>query len=288
MARLIYSDFSTFTMGGVAYLADLRQFTEDLGPVYADGAGFSSGFDKEVLVKLGHVIPFEVQMSNLGADATPGSDDDDHLEMTNLCVSAFSLGGASHLADLRSLTFTIERVSREGSGAADLRQRPISMRRRYTGSVSMLVDMAASEIPFVQKMSDQGLVADIYGGTSAFYMPMVFTVTDPTGPSAVMSYSGDVSIRPRHVVNHEDIQMVDIDWTNRGNPTTHTGVGVLATIMGAGQPLIDLVWKVGELTTDTSTLTAGAFLKRLSINVQDAAIIAMNGEMQIVTEPTFS
>lgn len=287
MARLIYSDFSTFNMGGVAYLADLRQFTEDPGPVYADGSGFAGGFDKEVLVKLGHVIPFEVQMSNLGADATPGSDDDDDLEMTNLCVSAFSLGGTDHLANLRSMTFTIERVSREGSGVADLRQRPISVKRRYTGSASILVDTTV-EIPFVQNMSDQGLVADIYGSASAFYMPMVFTVTDPTGPAAVMSYSGDVSIRPRHVVNHEDIQMVDIDWTNRGNPSTHTGVGVLATIMAANQPLIDLVWKVGELTTDTSTVTAGAFLRRLSINVQDAAIIAMNGEMQIVTEPTFS
>lgn len=288
MARLIYTDFSTFNMGGTAYIADLRQFTEDPGPVYADGGGFASGFDKEVLVKLGHVLPFEVQMSNLGADSTAGSDDDDDLEMTNLCVSAFSLGGTNHLANLRSFTFTIERVTREGSGAADLRQYPISVKRRYTGNASILVD-TTTEIPFVQNISDQGAPSDIYGSGSAFYLPMVFTITDPTGtPTVVFSYNGDVNIKPRHVVNYEDIQVVDIDWTNRGNPSAHTGVGILATIMGSAQPLIDLVWKVGELATDTNTLTAGAFIRRLSLNVQDAAIISMNGEMQVVTEPTFS
>jgi hypothetical protein len=35
-------------------------------------------------------------------------------------------------------------------------------------------------------------------------------------------------------------------------------------------------------------LTAGAFIKRVSLSIQDAAIISMTGELQIVTEPTFT
>lgn len=289
MAILTFTDFTAFTVGGEArYHANLRQFTEDVGPVYADGGGFASGFDKDVLVKLGHVIPFEVQLSSLRADPTDGSDDDDDIEMTNLCVSAFTLDGNNELANLRSATFNIERVTKEGSGVADLRQYPVSVKRRYSGSVSMNVN-TTSEIPYVQNMSDQGTLATIMSATSAFYVPMTFTITDPTGtPATVFDFSSDVSIRPKHVVNYEDIQMVEVDWNNRGNPTTHTGVGILATVMGSAQPLINLVWTVGNLATDTNTLTSGAFIKRVSLSIQDAAIISMTGELQIVTEPAFN
>lgn len=289
MARLIFTDMTAFTVGGEArYHANLRQFTEDPGPVYADGGGFASGFDKDVLVKLGHVIPFEVQLSSLRTDPTDGSDDDDDIEMTNLCVSAFTLDGNNELANLRSFTFNIESVTKESSGVADLRSALTRVKRRYNGSASMLVD-TTSEIPYVQNMADQGTVATIMSATSAFYVPMVFTITDPTGtPSVVFNYSGDVSITPKHVVNYEDIQMVEVGWNNRGNPTTHTGSGIIATACGASQPDIALVWTVGSLTTDTSTLTSGAFIKRLSISVQDAAIISMGGELQITTEPTYS
>lgn len=287
MARLIFTDMTAFTMGGTSYLADLRSFTEDPGGVFVDGGGFASGYDKEVLVKLGHIIPFEVQMSNLGTDATDGSDDDDDLEMTNLCVSAFSIDGSNRLADLRSFNFNVDSVTQEGSGLADLRQYPVRVKRRYTGSGTFLVNTGDSEIPLVQNQSDDGTLTNIYGAGSSFYVPMAFTITDP-GASAVLNYSGDVSVRPRHVVGYEELQRVEFDWTNRGAPTTHTGAGIIATAMGASQPLIDLVWTVGNLTTDTSTLTAGAFINSLSISVQDAAVVSITGQLQIVTEPTFS
>lgn len=289
MATLVYTNMSAFSLGGTSYLHDLKRFTHTTNPVFEEGAGFSTAYKKGVLTKLDESFTFDLQMSNLGTDGTDGSDDDDDLEQTSLCVSAFSFAGTNYLAYVESLSVNITSVSKEGKAVNAMRGYPVRTSLDISGSFVMYMDSTFATQLFTQGQSDQNTLTDVYGSASEFYQPLAFTVTDPGG-SAMLDYSGNVSVTPQLDVVYDDLQKITINWSNRGNPTTQTGVGIVGTILtDSAQPLINYSFRTATLSgNDTATGTGTGFLRSLGITIPNSGIITMNGDVAIVAEPTWA
>lgn len=290
MARLVYTNMSVFSLGGTSYLHDLKRFVHMPNPTFGEGAGFSTPYRKGVVERLDESFAFDLQLSNLGADATDGSDDDDDLEQTSLSVSAFSLHGTNYLTYLESISFNVTSVERGGKGVSALRGYPVRTSIEIGGSLTMYMDSDFATQLFTQGQSDQDTVTAIMGAASEFYVPITLTVVDAgDGATALLQYAGNCILTPTHVVTYDELTKIECAWANRGNPTTQTGVGILGTILtDSAQPLISYSFRTATLSgNDTATGTGTGFLKHVNVTIPNSGIITMSGEVQCVAEPTW-
>jgi len=205
-ARATILDLSAFTIGGTSQLATIRDVAYSVTPEHVEG--------KPIVRMGGSAQPVKRSATVSTPLMTVVSDP---TKVTNLNISAFSIGGVDTLANLIGGSFSGSFSLAEGKGVADEWAYPHVVGKDYAATIRIGVPATIA----------MGIPTAVHAATTAS-LPMVFTITISsvavTLPMLIANY--------RHLFTENDIQVLEVELVGRSPdtgtyPTAPTGTTTL-------------------------------------------------------------
>lgn len=273
--QAIYTDAATLSMAGVNWVHDIQAWSWDAGPIFADGKGINTIYEKEVLVGRATTWDFDMHQSSGATEASPGSDPDDWEEKTNLDVTTITIGGTTYVTRCKSIGYNLvnKPTKTDGKAINDIDGFPIRGRLGLTFDVELMEATGDTNSPVIYALASEATRANFQGGSAVCYGTYSFVIGN-------VPFAGNASFsKPVLKVTNDDIQILSLSITNRGTPTTIPTSGasshVLAIAAFASPPVCAFDFQTGR-----NTMSGSAFIHSLRGTANDQAIISMSGRLQ--------
>lgn len=199
---------TVFSAGGTSLLDSCDGVTIKVSPASAEGKPVSRLGKSPQLVKKSFEISTAAMSNVTGIN-----------RVTNLNLSALTVGGTDYLAHVDGISLTGSFEHKEGSARGDLWSKSEVVAKDYTGTLNLLIPTAG--LVALQTLAVSSTVADSYS-TLSFTINGVAT----TLPIMFGSYT--------HMATVDDLQKIQIEWSGRdpltgAYPTAPTGTSSLLT-----------------------------------------------------------
>jgi len=251
-ARKTHLNLTTFTVGGVASIASVKDATWRVQNASTNEKALAGRHAKHVLNKRQLLITASLMQQVGGAG------------QTNLDTSVYTVGGVDYLGDLKNGRLLIETIADEGSGQADEWTFPNATGTEITVEADQLILAAAT----VSLLNTAG------GAKAGLNVTVAFTVG-----GAVYSCPMFMSAAEKRV-EEDRIILLGLEFAQRGTPTL------------SGQTLLTLIatgTSVGTYSIDDSidTVSGNCILMRAEMQFNDAGIVMDQFTFEGQGTPTF-
>ncbi len=193
--RKYYGDLATYTVGGTSLIDSLSDAVLTVNAGHDEGKGMARLHESPQLVVKGFSL-----------EATATSNVAGVGRVTNLNLTAFTVGGTAYLATVDSVSFSGSMAHAEGKGAADFWEFPNVVSAGFSGKARLKVP--AADLPALDALAADATVAGNYLAISATLNGVVVTI-----PVAITMFTRELPI--------DDIQYFSIDFVGR-DPLTGT------------------------------------------------------------------
>ncbi len=191
-AKATLVDMSLYTIGGASQLAFIRDAMLRTNIDQVDGRPITRLGKSAQAVKRSATLETTL-MSTVSAPT----------KVTNLDVSALTIGGTSYNADLRGGSFAGQFTLAEGSGVVDFWKYPVVVDKDYTANVKIGVASTAAT----------AIAVAMYGAASA--LALVFSITINGIPITLPMLGTEFS----HAFTDGDVQIWDVALQGRSPDT---------------------------------------------------------------------
>lgn len=254
--RLYHGDIAVMTAGGFDLLGSLESVQYALSVQDAEGGAIAYIGESPVPVKKGAKISAVVMSNNASG------------RVTNLDVTALTIGGTSYVAALDGGSFNGSFSHEDGSADKDIWQQPNVVKKAYAGSFDLFIDPAA--MPAFQSLFHTGAASDLFSTFSVTINSVAMTL-----PVMLSSYE--------HMGDFGKLQKVKLGFKGRdllagaAYPTAPTGSAtLLATAFNAPRTLLAYEFKSAVATS--ADYTGNMVWSSFGVNFANGAIVKTSYE----------
>lgn len=254
--RQNFTDIAFYSIGGSDLMAALKNGTIAFENATDEGGAIPYIYSSPSNVKRSATISVSGMSNIIGVD-----------RVTNIDVSAATIGGIDVLAHTRRGNIRVSLSHEEGSAAKDLWKYPSVVKAEISGSIEIAVPLAA--IPAIPAM---------VSGTSPNNAYQTFSLNMGTG--AAFTFPGIIT-KLTHGLEYEKLQMLTVDFSGRSPlsatayPTSPTGTtGLIAKAFNAPNTALafDIRTKTG---TGGIKYTGNVKYQSLDISFEDSKITSV-------------
>lgn len=251
---------SAYQIGTNNLLGQLRGYSYDPAPVYADDDPVNIATPRRVLAKRQPVVRATHILQSGGSAAT------------NLSVTLFDVGGTSYLGSLRSLSVDVRNEAAEASGLADLVWFGQLVKSETTITGQLLVPNTTALHALLQKAYSSVASDHLVAGA--------ITV-------AGEAITGAFALSAKASGNAGQLQTLDVELKSSGNLTGPTGASLLAVAM-TGTAAVDLHLDTGFGKLGTPAARIPGIITSVRIDAQDAQVISAEYEFRLQANETLT
>ena len=193
--RKYYGDLTTYTVGGTSLIDSMSDSVLTVNAGHDEGKGMARVHESPQLVVKGFSLE-ATTMSNVSGVG----------RVTNLNLTAFTVGGTAYLATVDSVSLNGTMAHAEGKGAGDFWEFPNVVSAGFSGKARLKVP--AADLNALDALAADQTVAGNYVAISATLNGVVLTI-----PVALTMFTRETPI--------DDIQYFSIDFVGR-DPLTGT------------------------------------------------------------------